>query len=382
MSAEVTIVRQAAILRPDQPRRYKGADLGHSRIRALRPLVEEIHERYNAKTPFEQALARADWTHRIFPHPDLPPYLNASSTNNKLWLPEGQTWADAKALNPYGIAKQTADNQFWDVFFQDGTKMLDAQLGTLDLTTGLRADDGQLRRIGPAQYRVRNLGAYRWSQCTYQNAVLQALHAAAGCQSMFLRVGGHDPAAVLLPDTGWAYCDSTYAEMYTLADGTPLSVIDLWGLTQQGRTADAVTRRMQPLDDPQVFMDVSYLRNAEKTGTGMDIVAAALDNRIFGLASDRRWVRLNAGKNAPAIASYLAVDARYIVPDVGVGVATQTDNTLSLVTNWAGHEHFEQRHNSGAWLPCGSTVSPAPGTTEYRSVSIGGAGSPAAVVQM
>src|SRR5439155_22342831 len=111
--------------------------------------------------------------------------------------------------------------------------ILNRLLGTLDPSTGRRADDGLMFHVAGAHYRMRDIESYRFFLCTYQTNLMIALWAAAGLHGTMLQTIGHDPAAVFIPELGrWVYEDPSYNNDYVLDGiGDALSPTDLLALS-------------------------------------------------------------------------------------------------------------------------------------------------------
>src|SRR5204862_3989792 len=166
----------------------------------------------------------------VHPYRPLHP---SGSTSNLTVLPPGTAWAD---VNPISMSKIDGDTQYWGAVGMNGYTMLERLLGTLDPTTGVRADDGMMVHVAGARYQIRDLQSYRYPICTFQVIMLNALWAAAGLQGMLISTVDHDPAAVFIPELGrWAYEDPTFNEEYLLdGSGDPFSPVDLLTYSSAG----------------------------------------------------------------------------------------------------------------------------------------------------
>src|SRR6185503_18429313 len=94
------------------------------------------------------------------------------------------------------------DAAYWAQFNQDGFLILDRLLGTLDASTGIRAEDGMMEHVAGARYRIRDITTYRYLACSYQTAMVSVLWAAAGLHSLQVSILNNDPAAVFIPELG------------------------------------------------------------------------------------------------------------------------------------------------------------------------------------
>jgi len=274
------------------------------------------------------------------------------------------------------------DNPYWWGVGYDGYAMLDRLLGTLDPTTGLRADDGMMVHVDGVRYQIRDIASYHYTLCTFQGIIVNALWAATGLHGLLISTIGHDPAAVFIPELGrWVYEDPTFNEEY-LVDGTgdPVSPIDLLTLSSAGEASRLrATKLLGPNFDPQTYIQGdSYLNEHPE---GMVIMGSQLNSRVVGIGGwPTRLVQIDVPRLATAPLpysnplSYVPVTAGDAFPTLGVVVqALQAQDSvyvLPLSSSFPNHERFERRLNGGAWesvsavdvLPVGQC------RVEYRSV--------------
>jgi len=263
--------------------------------------------------------------------------------------------------------------------------MLDRLLGTLDPTSGLRADDGMMVHVGGARYQIRDVQSFHYTLCTFQAIIASTLWAAAGLHGMLISTAGHDPAAVFIPELGkWIYEDPTYNEEYTL-DGTgdPLSPVDLLTLSSAGEAARLhVTKFPGPSFDPQVYNPGrAYVNDGHPDA--FVIMGSQLYNRDAGVVGSGGWPTRLVQIDVPRLAqespynnttSYPRVPASVAFPTLGVTLQqVQVQDSVYIVTlssTFPNQQHFERRVNGGDWqnvpdlvvLPVGQC------RVEYRSV--------------
>jgi hypothetical protein len=247
---------------------YIPVDRTRPDIQALVPLAYEILNAYGSPTS-DLARARAirDWVARTAIHP-YPPLHPDGSTANLAVLPAQVTW---EQVNRLYSSKFDSDSRYWGEVHFDGYAMLDRLLGTLDRTTGLRANDGLMERVGPAQYRIRNVEEYRYVLCTYQDIIAISLWGALGIQGLLLSTYGHDPAAVFIPELGkWVYQDPTYNEEFTLVGNQEvLSPLELLAVSLAGRKDMLIPHKMLgPTWSPDVYIDARVDERATYFGDG------------------------------------------------------------------------------------------------------------------
>ncbi len=360
--------------------RFAGEDLNNPLILALRPLVADILAAYgNPATNLGRARAIRDWVARTAVHPHAPFHPNGSTSNLGV-LPPGKTWADVNALP---ISKFfDVDNPYWTGVGYDGYAMLDRLLGTLDPSTGLRADDGMMVHVEGVRYQIRDIESYHYTLCTFQAIMLNALWAAAELHGLLISTIGHDPAAVFIPELGrWVYEDPTFNEEY-LVDGIgdPVSPIDLLTLSSAGEANRLrATKLLGPNFDPQTYIQGdSYLNEHPE---GMVIMGSQLNSRVVGIGGwSTRLVQIDVPRLATAPApfnnplSYVPVTAGDAFPTLGVVVQTlQVEDSvyvLQLSSTFPNHERFERRLNGGAWenVAALDVVPVGQCRAEYRSV--------------
>jgi len=253
------------------------------------------------------------------------------------------------------------DNPYWTGVGYDGYAMLDRLLGTLDPSTGLRADDGMMVHVEGVRYQIRDIESYHYTLCTFQAIMLNALWAAAELHGLLISTIGHDPAAVFIPELGrWVYEDPTFNEEY-LVDGIgdPVSPIDLLTLSSAGEANRLrATKLLGPNFDPQTYIQGdSYLNEHPE---GMVIMGSQLNSRVVGIGGwSTRLVQIDVPRLATAPApfnnplSYVPVTAGDAFPTLGVVVQTlQVEDSvyvLQLSSTFPNHERFERRLNGGAW---------------------------------
>ncbi len=392
----VGVLAAAQPLTTIQRDQFVGENLANPLILALRPLVNDILAAYgNPTTNLARARAIRDWVARTSVSPD-PAVHPDGSTSNLSVLPPAATWADVnRVLSPQ---EWDADRTYWDAYMPsyEGYLMLDGLLGTLDPTTGRRADDGLMVHVEGALYRIRDIQSYHYTLCTYQALIVKALWAAAGLQGMTATTLDHDPAVVFIPELGrWVYEDPTMSEEYLL-DGTgePLSPVDLLTLSTNGQAARLrATKLSGPNFDPQPYIAGRSYMNVHPEG--MVIMGSQLYNRAVGQRGwGGRFVQIDVPRLATAPAPlndptvYDRVSASDAFPVLGVNVQQLTvEDSVYVVTlssTYPSHDHFERRINGGAWdrdtnlnvLPVGVC------RLEYRSVDALGNISASAVLDV
>jgi len=362
---------------------FVGEDLTNPLILALRPLVADILAAYgNPTTNLGRARVIRDWVARTAIHP-YPPFHPDGSTSNLGVLPPGKAWADVNALPDSKFTD--VDNYYWWGVGYNGYAMLDRLLGTLDPTTGLRADDGMMVHVAGARYQIRDVESYHYTLCTFQAIIASTLWAAAGLHGMLISTRNHDPATVFIPELGrWVYEDPTFNEEYTL-DGTgdPLSPADLLTLSSAGQvTRLRATKFLGPSFDPQVYnAGDAYINDGHPEG--FVIMGSQLNNRVVGVVGLGGWPARNVQIDVPRLAQespfnnatiYDRVTAPVAFPTLGAVIQqTQVQDSvyvIELSSTFPNHEHFERRLSGGAWesvanldvLPVGQC------RVEYRSV--------------
>ncbi len=393
----VGVLAAALPLTTVERERFVGEDLANPSILALRPLVQEILAEYGSPTSnLDRARALRDWVARTAVHPHAPLHPDGS-TSNLAVLPPGKTWADVNALyyRTYPDSLFDANNAYWWGVGYDGYAMLDRLLGTLDPTTGLRADDGMMVHVTGARYQIRDLQSYRYPICTFQAIMLSTLWAAAGLHGMLISTLGHDPAAVFIPELGrWVYEDPTFNEEYLLdGSGDPLSADDLLTLTTMGQVSRLrAAKGIRPRFDTETYIDAdSYITEHPE---GIVIIGSQLNNRVVGIGG---WPSRQVQIDVPRLAEYSPFNEPLAYPPVTAEVAfptlgpiiegIQVEDSVYVVhlsSTFPNHEHFERRLGAGTWewvaavdvLPVGQ------GRVEYRSVDAVGNFSAAAVLDV
>jgi hypothetical protein len=266
--------------------------------------------------------------------------------------------------------------------------MLDRLLGTLDMATGLRADDGLMEHVSGARYRIRDVAAYRYALCTFQSIIAQTLWAAAGLHGLRAATIDHDAAAVFIPESGrWVWEDPTFNDEYLLdGQGEPLSPTDLLTISTSGQSYRLRPTKMAgPTFDPEPYVATwSYLKAGHPEG--MLIMGSQLFRNVVGVTGwSGRYVQIDVASldDAPAIyrdtVSYSRATATDAFPTLGVvvGHAQQVDSVLvlTLASTLPGHAYFERRISGGAWAPVGETDILPIGAcrVSYRSIdAVGG----------
>ena len=383
----VGILASAPPLTTVQRDLYVGEDLANPLILALRPLVTDILAAYgNPTTNLGRARALRDWVARTAVHPHPPLHPDASTSNLGV-LPPGKTWADMNALIylPSRDSMLNANQAYWWSVGYDGYAMLDRLLGTLDPTSGVRADDGMMVHVGGARYQIRDLQSYRYPICTFQVIMLNALWAAAGLQGMLISTVDHDPAAVFIPELGrWAYEDPTFNEEYLLdGSGDPLSPVDLLTYSSAGAGGRLQPTKLQgPSFDPQTYIPVaSYVAQHRQ---GMVIMGSQLNSRVVGVGGwSTRLVQINVPQlafespfNNPV--SYDPVSADVAFPALGVVVQQpQIQDSVyvtQLSSTFPNYQRVERRLNGGAWQTVGivDVLPVGQCRVEYHSVDVMG----------
>jgi len=364
----VGILASAPPLTTVQRDLYVGEDLANPLILALRPLVADILAAYgNPTTNLGRARALRDWVARTAVHHYGPLHPDGSTSNVSV-LPPGTTWADVNVLGNTAARSDSiirANNLYWWGVGYDGYAMLDRLLGTLDLATGLRADDGMMAHVQGPRYQIRDIQSYRYVICTFQDIILNALWAAAGLHGMLTSTVGHDPAAVFIPELGrWVYEDPTFNEEYLLdGAGDPLSPVDLLTLSSAGTASRLRATKLQgPSFDPQTYIPVaSYVSQHPE---GIVIMGSQLNNRVVGIGGwPARLVQINVPQlaleapfNNPV--TYDPVTAQVAFPPLGVVVpqpqAEDSGYVVQLSSTFPNYQRLERRLNGGAWQSVGS----------------------------
>lgn len=363
---------------------FVGENLANPLILALRPLVTQIFAAYgNPTTNLDRARALRDWIARtaVHPHPLLHP---DTSTANLGVLPPGSTWADVNAIILHQSSTDSmvdSTSAYWQAVGYDGYAMLNRLLGTLDPSTGVRADDGMMEYVSGVQYRIKNVKTYHYPICTFQAIMLNALLGAAGLQGMLISTIDHDPDAVFIPELGrWVYEDPTFNEEYLLdGQGDPMSPADLLAYTTVGQGARLVpVKLVAPSYDPKVYIKSwSYVSEHPQ---GFLVMGSQLNSRVVGIGG---WHTRLVQIDVPQLASeppfnntnsYVRVTPAVAFPTLGVVLQNLHSQdsvfTIQLWSTFPNHDHFERRLQGGSWqVVTGSDVLPVGACqVEYRSV--------------
>jgi hypothetical protein len=317
----------------------------------------------------------------IHPYPPLHP---DGSQANLAVLPTGATWADVNRLYSQ---KFDSDSAYWRQVHFNGFAMLDRLLGTLDPATGRRASDGLMERVGPAQYRIKDISEYRYVLCSYQNVMLISLWGSIGLQGLLLSTNGHDPAAVFIPEFGrWVYEDATYNEEFTLKNSSYLlSPLDLLALSRAGRKDHIVGRKITgPSWSPDVYVDARINRAGTYFGDGhpygMSMMGSQLNNDLPTSPTFRvhtvqiQFPDLERPFNDPSL--YLPADPAIAFPRPGARIAGIIDDgdqvRVELEPTHPDYITLEKRIGLGPWEPVApSDTIPKSGTgvrVTYRGV--------------
>jgi hypothetical protein len=392
----VGVVAAAQPLTSVERQRFVGEDLANPSILALRPLINDILAAYgNPTSSLDRARALRDWLARTAIHPATDVHPDGS-TSNLTVLPPGKTWAEASVI---GMGKLNPDREYWGGVGMDGYAMLDRLLGTLDRSTGRRAEDGLMLQVAGARYRIRDLETYRYVQCSYQDIMLNALWASAGLHGMLTSTLGHDPAAVFIPELRrWVHEDPAFNEEYLLDGvGDPLSPADLLALSSTvaaGRLR--ATKMLGPSFDPAVYVAASSYINAANPG-GVAIMGSQLNARVVGVAGQGGWPRRDVQIDVPRLAlespfndpiAFARVTAAEAFPTLGAVVqglvAQDSVYVVRLASTFPNHQRFERRLGGGAWEPISDTDVLPVGQcrVEYRSVDAVGSISASAVLDV
>jgi hypothetical protein len=392
----VGVVAAAWPLATDERIHFVGEDLANPSILALRPLVADILADYgNPTSNLDRARAIRDWVARTAIYPDgwVRP---DTTTSNLSVLPPGKTWVDVTRL--LTLDRWNADATYWRQFYADGYRVLDRLLGTLDQTTGLRAEDGMMEHVAGSRYRIRDVDSYHYLACSFQAFIVNALWAAAGLHGTIVPVLDHDPTAVFIPELGrWVYEDATYNEEYLLDGvGEPLSPLDLLAVSTAGQSGRLHAVKMRgPSFDPAPYPPVRAYVDAGMHPEGMIIMGAGLYRRWVGdvnFAMHYVMVDVQALHSAPAPWGdpnlYAPVAAEVAFPMLApmiVEVSVEDSvQVVRLASTFPNHQRFERRLAGQDWegvsdvdvLPVGATK------VEYRSLDAIGNISASALVDV
>jgi len=376
----IGVIAAARPLNTVDGEQFVGENLASPLILALRPLVAQIFAAYgNPATNLGRARAIRDWVARtaVILDPAIHP---DGSTSNLSVLPPGTAWADVNPLST--AARWTEDRDYWGAQDYNGYVMLDRLLGTLDIGTGLRADDGLMEHVAGARYRIRDIQAYHYTLCTFQAIVANVLWAAAGLHGVRGATINHDPGVVFIPELGrWVYEDPTFNEEYLLDGvGDPLSPTDLLDLSLAGQAGRLrATKFPGPSFDPEPYATAwTYLQAGNPNG--MLLMGGQLNGRVVDQGSAyAHYVQIDVPTLAMGLwpwsdpTIYHRVSAQDAFPTLGVTLAqVATEDSVYIATlssTFPNHDHFERR-TGGSWervtavdvLPVGA------GRVEYRSV--------------
>ncbi len=390
----VGVVVAAQPLTTDLRARFEGEDFRNPLIVALRPLVADIMAAYgNPTSRLDRARALRDWVARTAIHPD--PSLHPDySTANLSVLPVGKSWADVNALK----WREPEDHLYWSNKYYDGYVMLDKLLGTLDVSTGLRAADGMMEQVAGAWYRVRDVVAYRYVLCSYQSIILSALWAADGLHGFRVAIVEHDPAAVFIPELGdWSYQDPTFNEEYRLDGvGTPLSPLQLAAISSAGQVSRLrAIKSAGPSYDPEPYIAGRRYLDAGHP-EGFMIAGGQLNARVIGRQARfaTRYVQASVPQlpSVPApwsdANSYLPVAPEVAFPMLAPVVQDlRLEDSVAVVrlsSTFPNHHQFERRLPGESWEAVGEVDVLPVGEcrVEYRSVDATGSVSANAAIDV
>jgi hypothetical protein len=378
----VGILAAAQPLTTVEQEQFVGENLGSPLILALRPLIAEILGAYGSPTTnLGRARAIRDWVARTAVigdaaiHPD-------NSTSNLSVLPPGARWADVNRVNT--PAKWDEDHTYWDAQRYDGYAMLDRLLGTLDLATGVRADDGLMEHVVGARYRIRDIPSYHYTLCTFQAIIANVLWAAAGLQGVRGATIGHDPGTVFIPELGrWVYEDPTFDEEYLLdGEGEPLSPTDLLSLSIAGQAGRLRAVKLSgPAFDPETYA-AGWTYFAAGHPSGMLVMGGQLNGRVVDAGwAETHYVQIDVAGLAAAPwplsdpTIYHRVTPQDAFPSLGVVVSQlaiqDSVYVIGLSSTLPDHDHFERRTNGGLWerVPESDVLPVGACRIEYRSVN-------------
>ena len=134
---------------------YSGIDFNDPRIVALQNFeLPAIYAAYGLTASSGRLGPRG--RHPRLGGADRPPSLGRACTSTAApatppCCRAGATWADVNALQTN--ARVTSDVQYWTQFNFDGYAMLDALLGVLNQTTGVRDQSGMMQLVAPGEYQ-------------------------------------------------------------------------------------------------------------------------------------------------------------------------------------------------------------------------------------
>jgi hypothetical protein len=258
--------------------------------------------------------------------------------------------------------------------------MLNHLLGTVNLSTFSRNDDGMMIKVAPGRYRIRNYDAYRAVLCSWQQYFFIDLLAAAGLHGMQLRTDGHDPGAVFIPELEkWIWEDPTFNEEFTLDGiGVLLSPVEILLLSVQGDS-----NRLSPVKsrgpdwDISPYIDLSFISFIRVQGS-LSAMGANINNRIIDNSSWKAVdVQFETYKfSTGPFSNYPTATLEQIFPQLGVKVVEtrQVANgyQVKLETSFPNHYTYFRRINNSEWIECSNidVIPFTPGIYSYRSVDL------------
>ena len=361
---------------------FVGEDTSNTKILALQPLVNEIFATYgNPTTNLDKARAIRDFVARNAVHPFDPYHENTVSDSSV--LPTGSNWSEFISIFS-NSSRVSADSSFWSLFYLNGYNMLNSLLGTVNLSTLVRNDDGMMTKLAPGKYQIRNYTNYHAVLCTWQQYMFIDLLASAGLHGMQVRTDKHDPGAVFIPELKkWIWEDPTFNEEFTLdGNGDPLSPEELFTYSILGYVA-----RLSPLKSrgpdwdmsPYINLSENYPYNSYFTYNGpISTMGAQINNRIIDNSS---WkidnVQLNTYLfSSSTFSNYSTASSEQMFPQLGVKIVeikeVENGYQVTLDTSFPNHYKYFRQTNSGSWAECSSVdVIPfTPGFYSYRSVDM------------
>ncbi len=360
--------------------KFIGEDTSNPKIMALKPLVNDIFATYgNPTTNIDKARAIRDFVARTAVHPFQAFHTNTVS--NSSVLPEGSTWTEF--MEVLSVAERVnSDSLFWWNLYPVGFDMLNALIGTLDLNTLERSDDGMMIKISQGKYQIRNYEQYHSVLCSWQQYIFVHLLAAAGLHGMVLTAQGHDPGAVYIPEFGkWVWEDPTFNEEYILDGvGEPLSPLELLYYSALGEVD-----RLTPLKSRGPDWDMAPYINLSEcppytsyfSGNGpIYYIRANLNNQYIDNPS---WTAINVqydSPDSPSSESYTRVNEQIIFPQLGVKIEEVVEKEdgfrVTLSSNYPNHYKYLRKMNNGEWAQCAAidSLPLIPGVYSYRSIDL------------
>ncbi len=360
--------------------RFIGEDTSNPKILALKPLVNDIFATYgNPSTSLDKARAIRDFVARTAVHPYAPFHTNTVS--NSSVLPEGSTWTEF--LDVFSNNDRVnSDSLYWWNLYPVGFNMLDALIGTLDLNSLERSDDGMMIKLSQGKYQIRSYEQYRSVLCSWQQYIFIHLLSAAGLHGMVLSTNGHDPGAVYIPELEkWVWEDPTFNEEFTL-DGIsePLSPLELLIHSVLGEV-DRITplKSRGPDWDMEPYINLSECAPYTSYFNGYGPIyylRANLNNQFIDNPS---WSAINVQydlPDSPVSESYVRVNEQVIFPQLGVkivGVIEAEDGfKVTLSSSYPNHYKYLRKINNGSWIECSGidTLPFIPAVYSYRSIDL------------